>query len=108
MRGLILQLAKLDSEAEAQVRIVDFFDSLLRSHATLENVLRATAGLSGVPVGVTMSSSGEAIGFDEQGHRLDFVEPPRPSMERLIISGGREVARAWILDPDNLTAPLIW
>lgn len=103
MRGLILQLARLDSEAEAQVRIVDFFDSLLRSHATLETVLRSTAGLTAVPIGVTMAATGEVIGFDGQGRRLETAPTGAGIEQRMVVAGGTTVAHVWMCDQDAPT-----
>lgn len=101
MKGLILQLSRLDSDAEAQLRIVDFFDSLLRGQATLENILRATAGLVGVPVGISLSNSGAVIGFDASGQPVDpdAVEV-ETAFHRMIVRHGREVGQVWLLDDD--------
>lgn len=94
-----MQLAKLDSQAEAQVRIVDLFDTLLRNHATLEHVLRTTAGLASVPAGVTLTVSGKIIGFDSVGNSyLPDDAALSAASKRMVVSQGQQVAQVWLID----------
>lgn len=116
MRGLILQLANLDSEAEAKIRVIDFFDTLLRNHATLDDVLRSTAGLSGTFVGIRLMGSNEEIAYNGSGEilpseireRIFSSSPPgkRHVTRTSIVHNGRKVAEVWLADMDDEASSL--
>ncbi|TMR94037.1 helix-turn-helix domain-containing protein [Nonomuraea basaltis] len=52
MQGLLLRLSTLDSDAESAVRVIAYFDSLLRDHVSVPVLLAATARLAQCPVGL--------------------------------------------------------
>lgn len=63
MQGLLLRLSSLDSDAESAVRVIAYFDSLVRDHATVPVMLQATARLAQCPVGLVHAG-------DEHGMRV--------------------------------------
>ncbi|WIX77649.1 hypothetical protein QRX50_40625 [Amycolatopsis carbonis] len=46
MKGLLLRLSAVDSDAEAAVRVIAYFDELVAHHATIADLVRATASLA--------------------------------------------------------------
>ncbi|WP_219463830.1 helix-turn-helix domain-containing protein [Nonomuraea rhizosphaerae] len=52
MQGLLLRLSTLDSDAESAVRVIAYFDSLVRDHVSVPTLLAATARLTQCPVGL--------------------------------------------------------
>ncbi|SFK40117.1 PucR C-terminal helix-turn-helix domain-containing protein [Streptosporangium canum] len=52
MQGLLLRLSTLDADAESAVRVIAYFDSLVRNHASVSVLLQATARLTQCPVGL--------------------------------------------------------
>ncbi|MFB9532841.1 helix-turn-helix domain-containing protein [Nonomuraea roseola] len=58
MRGLLLRLSTLDAGAESAVRVIAYFDSLVRDHVGVATLLQATATLAQCPVGLYDAMSG--------------------------------------------------
>ncbi|MFC7105544.1 hypothetical protein ACFQQB_37050 [Nonomuraea rubra] len=46
MQGLLLRLSTLDADAESAVRVIAYFDSLVRDHVSVPVLLTATARLT--------------------------------------------------------------
>ncbi|MGR6922928.1 helix-turn-helix domain-containing protein [[Actinomadura] parvosata] len=58
MQGLLLRLSTLDTDAESAVRVIAYFDSLVRDHASVPALLKATARLTQCPVGLLDAATG--------------------------------------------------
>ncbi|MGP4099446.1 helix-turn-helix domain-containing protein [Nonomuraea sp. KM90] len=58
MQGLLLRLSTLDADAESAVRVIAYFDSLVRDHVSVPVLLAATARLAQCPVGLLDAASG--------------------------------------------------
>ncbi|MEU7862597.1 helix-turn-helix domain-containing protein [Nonomuraea sp. NPDC049141] len=58
MRGLLLRLSTLDTDAESAVRVIAYFDSLVRDHVSVPVLLSATARLTQCPVGLLDAATG--------------------------------------------------
>ncbi|WP_431929385.1 helix-turn-helix domain-containing protein [Nonomuraea jabiensis] len=58
MQGLLLKLSTLDADAESAVRVIAYFDSLLRDHVSVPTLLAATARLAQCPVGLLDAATG--------------------------------------------------
>ncbi|MGP3918699.1 helix-turn-helix domain-containing protein [Nonomuraea sp. 10N515B] len=61
MQGLLLRLSTLDADAESAVRVIAYFDSLLRDHVSAPVLLAATARLAQCPVGLFDAATGRRI-----------------------------------------------
>ncbi|WP_405149333.1 helix-turn-helix domain-containing protein [Sphaerisporangium sp. NBC_01403] len=59
MQGLLLRLSTLDADAASAVRVIAYFDSLVRDHGSVPVLLRATARLAQCPVGLLDAATGE-------------------------------------------------
>ncbi|MEV0620321.1 helix-turn-helix domain-containing protein [Nonomuraea sp. NPDC050404] len=58
MQGLLLRLSTLDADAESAVRVIAYFDSLVRDHVSVPVLLTATARLAQCPVGLFDAATG--------------------------------------------------
>ncbi|WP_405058322.1 helix-turn-helix domain-containing protein [Kribbella sp. NBC_01505] len=75
MKGLLLRLSSLDSDAESAVRVIGFFDALMTDRAELATLLRSTAALAECPVGVDAPGRGLVLRADPDG-TIDLGGPP--------------------------------
>jgi hypothetical protein len=75
MRGLLLRLSSLDSDAESAVRVIGFFDALLTAKADLNLLLKSTAALAECPVGIASPGRGLVLRADPSG-TIDLSAPP--------------------------------
>lgn len=98
MRGLILRLQHIDSPAEQAVKVIEFYDTLVRSHAHLDDVLRATTGLAECTVGITELASRRCRAFDATGNALVHPDEARTHahMRQAVFHRGEQVAELWL------------
>ncbi|MEV0233663.1 helix-turn-helix domain-containing protein [Nonomuraea sp. NPDC050786] len=85
MQGLLLRLSTLDADAESAVRVIAYFDSLLRDHVSVPVLLAATARLAQCPVGLLDGATGRRFRTSPGG----AVETPAdvPSQVRQLSDG---------------------
>ncbi|MEV4368840.1 helix-turn-helix domain-containing protein [Nonomuraea sp. NPDC049637] len=76
MQGLLLRLSTLDTDAESAVRVIAYFDSLVRDHVTVPVLLAATARLARCPVGLHDATTGRRLRTGPDGRSAD-TETPR-------------------------------
>ncbi|MHB1497960.1 MAG: helix-turn-helix domain-containing protein [Acidimicrobiales bacterium] len=82
MRGVLLSLSKLDVNAESFLRIITYFDQLVRNRASLDALVRATAALAECGAGLRDDCNGVVVRFTETGeapgpgHRVALAETP--------------------------------
>ena len=99
MKGLLLRLSALDSDAASAVRVISFFDTLVAQHAGLERLVGSTAQLAECPAGLNVPETGVWLRLDADGASLAAAPPPAPSRE---LDGG---GRVW-LERDGGPLPL--
>ncbi|HEY0501711.1 MAG TPA: helix-turn-helix domain-containing protein [Kutzneria sp.] len=99
MRGLLLRLSALDSDAASAVRVISFFDALVAQHAGPERLVASTAQLAECPAGLTVPETGVWLRMDADGASLAAAPPPSASRE---LDGG---GRVW-LERDGGPLPL--
>jgi hypothetical protein len=87
MKGLLLRLSALDSDAASAVRVISFFDALVAQHAGLERLVASTAELAECPAGLNAPETGVWLRADEDGRSL--AEAPPPAASRELDGGGR-------------------
>jgi hypothetical protein len=100
MRGLLLRLSALDSDAASAVRVISFFDTLVAQHAGLERLVASTAQLAECTAGLAVPETGVWLRTDPDGGSLAAAPPPS--------SAGRELdggGRVW-LERDRGSLPL--
>jgi hypothetical protein len=85
VQGLLLRLSTLDADAESAVRVIAYFDSLLRDHVSVPVLLAATARLAQCPVGLFDAATGRRTRTSPSGS----VDTPTtsPAQVRELSSG---------------------
>ncbi|EWM17694.1 LigA protein [Kutzneria sp. 744] len=99
VKGLLLRLSALDSDAASAVRVISFFDVLVAQHAGLERLVASTAQLAECPAGLHVPETGVWLRMDADGTSL--VTAPPPAAGRELDGGGR----VW-LERDGEPLPL--
>lgn len=95
VRGVLLSLSKLDVNAESFLRIITYFDELVRNRASLDALVRATAALAECGAGLRDDWNGVVVRFTETG------EPPGPGQavplaETPIVLDQQTVGSVWL------------
>ncbi len=93
MQGLLLRLSALDSDAESAVRVIAYFDALVRNHAGVPVLLQATARLARCPVGLVDAVTGGRTRVVPGGVPEPCDEPPGPAIHRRL---GSELGTVWM------------
>ncbi|WP_338890883.1 helix-turn-helix domain-containing protein [Rhodococcus sovatensis] len=99
MQGLMYRLAELDADSAGLVRVIDYFDALVRHRADTAAMMRASAALADCVVGMDVSGWREAR---HKARRCDprgqwSPEPQRaPSSTKDIIVDDDVVGTVWI------------
>ncbi|MER7428011.1 helix-turn-helix domain-containing protein [Nonomuraea rubra] len=84
MQGLLLRLSTLDADAESAVRVIAYFDSLVRDHVSVPVLLTATARLTQCPVGLFDAATGRRTRVRADG---SSDTPAVPASARELSSG---------------------
>ncbi|GII03912.1 helix-turn-helix domain-containing protein [Planobispora takensis] len=102
MRELLLRLSALDSGAENAVRVIAYFDSLVRDHVHVPVLLRATARLAGRPAGLTDAATGGHLRAAPGGAAEPAAAPPPGAALRPLGSG---LGTVWLEHPGEPYEP---
>ncbi|MFC9970617.1 PucR family transcriptional regulator [Spirillospora sp. NPDC127200] len=98
MEALVARLSHLDSQLEGAIRVVMFYDTLMRRRVDLPALARASAGLAECVAGVRLHGTGQAIRFAPDGRRA-----PDPAMEASstapVILDEEEIGTVWLERP---------
>jgi PucR C-terminal helix-turn-helix domain len=93
-----MRLSGLDSYAEGAVRVVAFYDTLMRRRVDLEALARASAGLAGCAAGIRVHGTGRAIRVAPDGRPAAGPQPSASSTVPFILDE-EEVGGAWLERP---------
>ncbi|GAA4717474.1 helix-turn-helix domain-containing protein [Phytohabitans rumicis] len=102
MQGLLLRLAELDADAENAVRVIAYFDELVRHHADAVTVLRAAVVVARCPAGLRDPADGQHLRMATDGRRTRIEAPPPTAATRTLDESGLLV---W-LERDGAPQPL--
>jgi hypothetical protein len=109
MKGLLLRLSELDADAETSVRVIGFYDELIKSRASAETLVRETARLAECPVGLSDAAGGVVLHADAQG-RLEREGIPGPmsgaSLAPTLVRSFSARGRVWLERADGRSLPL--
>ncbi|WP_433193874.1 PucR family transcriptional regulator [Nocardia sp. CA-107356] len=95
MDALVLRLSQLDSEAEGALRVVMFYDTLMRRRVDLPALARASAGLAEDVAGIRLHGTGQVIRFSPDGREAST--PPRStSTTSPITLDEEEIGTVWL------------
>lgn len=95
MEALAARLSRLDSEAEGALRVVMFYDTLMRRRVDLAALARASAGLAECVVGIRLHDTGRTIRMAPDGR--EAPAPPRPASTTTSITLDEEdIGAVWL------------
>ena len=98
MEALAIRLSQLDTQVEGAIRIVMFYDTLMRRRVDLPVLARASAGLAECVAGIRLHGTGQVIRFSPDGRPASG--PPAPaSCTQPITLDDEEIGTVWLERP---------
>jgi hypothetical protein len=98
MEALAQRLSQLDSHVEGALRVVMFYDTLMRRRVDLPALARASAGLAECTTGIRLHSTGRAIRMSPDGKPA--CDPALPASSTVPITlDEEEIGTAWLERP---------
>lgn len=95
MEALAERLSQLDSHVEGAIRVVMFYDTLMRRRVDLPALARASAGLAECVAGIRLHGTGRAIRMSPDGREAS-APPPSASTTAPITLDGEEIGTVWL------------
>ena len=100
MEALALRLSHLDSQAEGALRVVMFYDTLMRRRVDLPALARASAGLAECVTGIRLHGTGRTIRMSPDGRQAPAPPPPTaPTTTAPITLDEEEIGTVWLERP---------
>ncbi|GGY11141.1 helix-turn-helix domain-containing protein [Streptomyces hiroshimensis] len=78
MEALVVRLSQLDAEAEGAIRVVMFYDTLMRRRVDLPALARASASLAECVAGIRLFGTGRLIRIGPDGREAPAAEALAP------------------------------
>ncbi|WP_049565075.1 PucR family transcriptional regulator [Nonomuraea sp. SBT364] len=104
MEALAVRLSQLDAEAGGAIRVVMFYDTLMRRRVDLPALARASAGLAECVVGIRLHDTGRVIRFAPDGKEAPV--PPSPASTTAPITlDDEEIGTVWLERPGPPVPP---
>ncbi|MGQ4386558.1 PucR family transcriptional regulator [Streptomyces sp. SAS_270] len=98
MEALTVRLSGLDSYVDGAIRIIAFYDTLMRRRVDLPGLARASAGLAECVAGVQLHGAGRVIRVSPDGRHAST--PPSPASTTAPITlDEEEIGRVWLERP---------
>ncbi|MFD3930155.1 helix-turn-helix domain-containing protein [Streptomyces sp. NPDC058614] len=95
MEALAVRLSHLDSQAEGAIRVVMFYDTLMRRRVDLPALARASAVLAECVTGIRLHGTGRAIRTSSDGREAST--PPSPASTTASITlDEEEIGTVWL------------
>jgi PucR C-terminal helix-turn-helix domain len=98
MEALAERLSQLDSQAEGALRVVMFYDTLMRRRVDLAALARASAGLAECVAGIRLRGTGRAIRSSPDGRPAPAPEPPASTTAPITLDE-EEIGTVWLERP---------
>lgn len=98
METLARRLSQLDPHAEGGLRVVMFFDTLMRRRVSLPALARAAAGLAECGIGIRLHGTSREIRMAPDG-RPAPAPPPPPSTTAPVTLDEEEIGTVWLERP---------
>jgi PucR-like helix-turn-helix protein len=98
MEALVERLSQLDSQAEGAIRVVMFYDTLMRRRVDLPALARASAGLAECAAGIQLHGTGRAIRMAPDGREAPAPPPPASTTAPVTLDE-EEIGTAWLERP---------
>ncbi|MEU9292477.1 helix-turn-helix domain-containing protein [Streptomyces sp. NPDC048266] len=98
MEALAVRLSGLDPYVDGAIRIIAFYDTLMRRRVDLPALARASAGLAECVTGIRLHDTGRATRFTADGRQASA--PPSPASTTVpIILDEEEIGTVWLERP---------
>ncbi|MET8763689.1 helix-turn-helix domain-containing protein [Lentzea sp. NPDC004782] len=97
MEALATRLSNLDSHVEGAIRVVMFYDTLMRRRVDLPALARATAGLAECVAGIRLHSTGKVVRMSPAGTEAAAAQPT--SSRSPITLDDEEIGEVWLERP---------
>ncbi|MFF3641639.1 helix-turn-helix domain-containing protein [Streptomyces sp. NPDC002564] len=95
MEALAVRLSGLDSHVEGAIRVVTFYDTLMRRRVDLPALARSSAGLAECVAGIRLHGTGRAIRVSPEGK--DVTGPPSPASSTAPVTlDEEEIGTVWL------------
>ncbi|MGE2689595.1 PucR family transcriptional regulator [Mycolicibacterium pulveris] len=94
MEALVARLSRLDADAEGALRVVTFFDTLMRRRVDLPALARAAAGLAECTAGIRLHATGRSIRMSAAGTEASDPVPPASS-EATVTLDDEDIGTVW-------------
>lgn len=98
MEALVQRLSHLDSQAEGAVRVVMFYDTLMRRRVDLPALARASAGLAECAAGIRLHGTGRAIRMSPDGTQATDSFRPASTTTPITLDE-EEIGTVWLERP---------
>ncbi|TDB86089.1 helix-turn-helix domain-containing protein [Actinomadura sp. 7K534] len=98
MEALAVRLSGLDSYAEGAIRVVVFYDTLMRRRVDLPALVRASAGLAECVAGIRIHGTGQVVRAASDGGPAPGPAPPASSAVPVILDE-EEIGTVWLERP---------
>jgi len=98
MEALAVRLSHLDSQAEGAIRVVMFYDTLMRRRVDLPGLARASAGLAECVAGIRLHATGRANRASPAGTEAPEPQPPASTAVPVTLDD-EEIGTVWLERP---------
>ncbi|MEV0370171.1 helix-turn-helix domain-containing protein [Streptomyces sp. NPDC050636] len=100
MEALAVRLSRLDSHVDGAIRVIMFYDTLMRRRVDLPALARASAGLAECVTGIRLHGTGRAIRVSPDG--TETSGPPQPASATTPITlDEEEIGTVWLERPGS-------
>ncbi|MET9291388.1 helix-turn-helix domain-containing protein [Streptomyces sp. NPDC003077] len=103
MEALAVRLSGLDAQVEGAIRVVMFYDTLMRRRVDLPALARASAGLAECVAGIRLHGTGRTIRMAPDGRQAPDPPPPASSTAPITLDE-EEIGTVWLERPGPPTA----
>lgn len=98
MEALAVRLSQLDTQVEGAIRIVMFYDTLMRRRVDLPVLARASAGLAECVAGIRLHGTGQVIRFSPDGRPASGPAAPASCTQPITLDD-EEIGTVWLERP---------
>jgi hypothetical protein len=100
MEALVVRLSGLDSYAEGAIRVVAFYDTLMRRRVDLATLAGASAGLAECVAGIRIHGTGRVIRVAPDGRQAPGPQPPASATVPITLDE-EEIGTVWLERPGS-------
>lgn len=98
MEALAVRLSGLDSYVDGAIRIVTFYDTLMRRRVDLPGLARASAGLAECVAGIRLHGTGRAVRISPEGRAVSSPAAPASTTVPVTLDE-EEIGTVWLERP---------